>query len=644
MKRIFIFLFATIMVLALASCDGGEKTPQTVGGIEVPEGATVYEGQNGEREITVVVHDGKGWLAISEKESMPPEMMAQNGLTGTLYGVMTLRYEFSSALVFDGVLTLSDPEATAYRSTSFSGTAASAYLKKIKAQYDEAYKKEQLTKEEYDHIIALLNGKETPVSEMSGDVTMTVKLDNKKKTCLLLSLTTVNSRETKNVTEYEYSDDGKVAKVLNYSLYNSDHFMSSTLDVTTYYPDGKTVKMEESFDVDINEDDGSIIVGEFPIYCCEFREDGTTKVETHWFGDGTVSSVIEYDENDRVIKETQYNPRSDDPEYYLIYNYGETSVLIDRYENDRLVMKTLREKDEENPDSDPRWWSVTECTTYDTDGGKSVRTYYPGASSEYNRYKDCRTYDENGIETYYATYDEEGNIIEEYVDGELVGDDTGSEDEPPEDYEMSYESDGMNWTAYYASGVLWKETVTFTNGTTITVREKDSLGRYIISYGYYAGDDEIMTKLEVYHYVYTGDAIEPSSQNWVQYNVPDGAVLDTSDDDVGGDNGDNSEENKTYIDTFEEFGVVWTEEYVYGKCVRKTAEFTNGTTICVRAFDSLGRIKIDCGYAVNTNDELTALLVSEYTYVGDTMEVKTQKMTEYSVPDGAILSENTIEE
>ncbi len=644
MKRLLIFIIAIITVFTLASCDSGEETPKTVGGLQVPDGATVYEGQNGEREITVVLFDGKGWLAISEKSEMPPEMMAQNGLTGTLYGVMTLRYELSSAVVSDGVLTLSDAEATAYQSTSFSGTAASAYLKKMKAQYEEAYKKEQVTKEEYDRVIALLNGKETPVSEMSGSITATVKLDGKKKTCLLLGLTTVDSKGIKNTVEYEYTSDGKIAKVFDYSLYSAGHFMNPRLEVTTYYPDGKTVKMEEEFDVDINEDDGSVIVGESPIYRCEFREDGTKSVVTNWHHEGKLSSIIEYDEYDRIIKETQYRLHVDAPEYYLTYNYGETTVLIDRYENDRLVMKTLREKDEENPDSDPRWWNVTECTIYDPDGTKTVRTYYPGAQSEYNGFKDCRKYDENGVETYYATYDEEGNVIEEYVDGELVGGDTG--DELPEDYEMSYENQGMTWTAHYASGVLWKETVTFTDGTTITVRERDSLGRYVISYGYYAGDDGVMTILEVYHYVYTGDAIEPTSQSWVQYNVPDGAVLDMSDnntDNGGNDSSDNENENAEHTEIYELRGTEWREYYVYGNCVKITVKFTNGETVCIKELDELGRVKIMCGYSLDENEEIDEILVSYFTYVGDTDQVKSEKMTEYDFPDGTVLREQIIE-
>ena len=636
MKKILIIVISLIMIFTLSACgNGDEKTPNFQPSVQIPEGATVYSGSVGASEATVALVDSGAWLFIYEKEEMPADDMAEAGLSGTLFAVMTIRFEFPEVTEKGGMLVLSGNSIKMYQSTSFSGTAAKKYTDMIKSRYEEAYKKEQITKEQYDQMIGFLSGKEILTEENGGSVEVNVKLTS-KSTCLILNVDTTAPNGNRNILEYEYTDDGKVSKEAEYVCYMPNPMDGPYAEITTYYPDGKTVKTEEEYHLYV-EEDGSFVLNESPRYTCEYRENGSRKTETYWLGLGTVSSVTEFDENDRVIKETYYTANGQEIERYITYTYSADTLIEKRYEGDVLVSETYREKDEEKANADPRWWYVVKYVTYDGEGGRTEKIFYPGAESEYHACKLYVEYDADGVEVRKVSYDENGSVTEEYVGGQLIG---GSIDGTlPGDYSAEYESQGITWTTYYVAGAMWKETVTFTNGTTLTVTEKDSLGRYVIYYGYYGDGNGTITMLEVYKTVYVGDTNDIEAQSWVQYNVPNGAVAATSGSDVG-NVGNGNGESKAKVVNYIRDGVEFTEYYVYGSCVKITAKFANGVTVCVRESDERGRDKIYYGVSLNEYDEITEIVVTECVYDGD--NIKYEKTTEYSSPDGDIRNEYLI--
>jgi intracellular sulfur oxidation DsrE/DsrF family protein len=630
------------MVLTLAACNDGEKpSGANSGGIKIPDGATAYACHMGIEEVTVVLHEGKVWFIKTESEEMSPEMMAQNGLTGTLCGVMTIRYELSNAETVNGVLIVSGADVKAYQSIKITGTAAKAYVEKMTKHYKDALDKGQITKDQYAQLIDNLNGKETLVGDSFKNITVKIKLNDQNKTGYVTSAEITNANGMTEKAELEYSDNGKLEKEISYT-YNSELEISfGGASVTTYYPDGKTEKMYEAYDLTFKKEDGSLIVAESPKYKQEYREDGSVSKEIHLNGLGEIVSITEYDEGEKAIKETYYtfteNGRVVD--YYYTYTYTDTTLLEKRYDSaDILIYEIYREKDEDKADADPRWWYIVKYVEYDSEGGKSEKTYYHGAENERNSFKDRVDYDASGNEVYKATYDEAGNVIDEYLGGVLLG---GSIDDTlPDSYVETYENFGMIWKRYYSAGVTWKETVTFTNGTTITVIERDSSGRYIIHYGYYTNDDGVITMLEVYDNVYVGNSNNIEAQSWKQYSAPDGALVATSGDDV--DEGGNLSDGKPTVEIVERTvdGIEVTEYYVYGNCVKMIVKFENGSSVCVRELDERGREKIFCGYSRNESDRVISITVSEYIYDGD--DVKYEKHTDYSAPDGTVTNEYVI--
>ncbi|MBQ7779813.1 MAG: hypothetical protein IJ404_04885 [Clostridia bacterium] len=594
-----------------------------------PDEGVTYTGMSGAAEMEVTILDGKGSLTQFEKEKMPADMIEQLGLNGTVIGVMEMRIEFSSATVSNGILTLFDAAPKAYQSTTFEGTAADAYVTMAKAQYKAMYEAGEIEKAEYDMYMALLNGEEIAMSDEGyglTNMTAKFKLNDANKTCLAIS-SSHEDEDGKYSWECEYTADGKATKETYYNLGYYDY-----VEVSTYYPDGKTKKTFEEYELFINNETGEYVLGDLKGKY-EYREDGTTKFNTYYYYDGSYS-VTEYDENEEALKETEYD-KDGNVTGYKTFVYTDDSGVIKEYEGDKLVKETYK-KPVYVEEYDHTEWVTVKTVTYHENGNRTETTYFeddiynPDVKSE-------------------IVYDAEGNVVRKTEYNE-----DGS-------YTRVYESDGMIVTDYCNRyGTILKTTFTFTNGTTVTVFERDEydFDKILIDHqssGTESGIDEVL----VIKYEYYDGTYNVKTESCIRYSAPDGEILDEwtveydengNEIDDGGDvtppvdGGDDlpPEEDEKFTGTQTEEtddGLVWTYDIVEDEIVKETVTFTNGTTIVTFEYDDLGRVKYGCGYGVGENDELVSLWISEYTYVGDTDEIDSEKNTEYSVPDGEILYE-----
>lgn len=269
---------------------------------EPNEGVT-YTGMAGAQEIEVTILDGKGTLLTFQREEMPADMIEELGLNGSVTGVMVVRVEFGSAVVKNGILTLSDDAPKMYQSARFEGTAAEEYIAIAKAQYKSMYESGDIDKAEYDMMMVLLNGEEAEMDEddrVSGNMSAQFKLNDVNKTCLALKNESTDGEDIKYIWECEYTADGKATKEINYEI-DGNYYDAM---VIIYRPDGKTVKAKERYDLIVDDKTGEYELGALESKS-EYREDGT-ETWTRYNEDGSYT-VIEYDENGRIIKETEYD-------------------------------------------------------------------------------------------------------------------------------------------------------------------------------------------------------------------------------------------------------------------------------------------------------------------------------------------------
>ena len=509
----------------------------------------VYTGYSGAQEMKVTVLDGKGSVSAFEKEEMPADMIEQLGLNGNVIGVMEMRIEFSSAVVSNGILTLSDAAPKAYRSASFEGTAAEEYIAIAKAQYKEMYEAGQIEKAEYDMTMALLNGEEIAMSDEdygATNMTVKIKLNDADMTCLALG-SSHEDEDGKYVWECEYTANGKATKETNYTM---DGRWGNYAEMITYYPDGKAKKTFEEYDLVVDEETGECELGDLE-YKSEYREDGTLKLSTRYYDDGSYR-VDEYDENGDWLKETYYDkdgneitegdepiitPPAEDEKFTGTETEDINGALLTYYiVEDELVKGTATftngttitvfERDEDDFDK-----ILIDCQLSGaSDGTYAVLVfkyeYYDGTYNVKTALRiiysapDGEILDESTFE-----YDENGNLI---VDD--VTPPEGGEDLPPEEDEkftgtQTQEMDGLLWTYYIVEDELVKETVTFTNGTTVTVYELDDLGRVKRGVGYGVGENDELEYLLVSEFTYVGDTDEIDSEKYTEYSVPDGEIL-----------------------------------------------------------------------------------------------------------------------
>lgn len=326
MKKFLALIMALLMLLPITACDSKSdedtsttsnsadtEPTATTGSNHKPEpedGKNTYTGLIGNRGTTVIICDDKASYTIDEEIPRTAAEIEEMGLSGTLTQHMITRYELTSAVVADGMITLSGSTVKTYEYLAFTGTAADAYKTMAKDSFDAALKNNEMSQEEYDKYMSFLRGEEIFKDEQTCDMTVKIKVNEADKTCFILSTevkgiyqSTVHNYVKQTV--FEYSADGKAVKTTEYNPETGIGVVGPYAEVTTYYSDGKTVKTLEECSCLSNED-GSYRCGDLK-FRYEYREDGKTLRAQYSYFMGRLESVSEYDENGKFIKMTKYD-------------------------------------------------------------------------------------------------------------------------------------------------------------------------------------------------------------------------------------------------------------------------------------------------------------------------------------------------
>jgi hypothetical protein len=187
----------------------------------------------------------------------------------------------------------------------------------MKAEYKEMHDAGYINDEMYEYYMSLVSGKEIKANmeENFSSAVMNVKLNEADKTFLVMSTVSENDydgEKEKYVSEFEYTEDGKLVKEISYTLYDSE----GTARETVYYADGVTEKTATTYNVIVDSSTGKYELGT-KIDSFEYREDGSEKKYTSYADDGSYTvnefnedgstTVTEYDENGEEISKTVYD-------------------------------------------------------------------------------------------------------------------------------------------------------------------------------------------------------------------------------------------------------------------------------------------------------------------------------------------------
>ena len=394
-----------------------------------PEAAKVYTCRIDGQETKIILKESSASVAVVESDEMPPEDLAQMGLTGDLRMTLTQSIRFNSVSVSGSTATLSNA-AGGYMSAIFEGSAAEAYKALVKTNLDAALAAGQMEQALYDMQLALLNGEE--VAEDS------VNMDNVTIVAELLEpglISSILMGEGDNATKYtfEYAD-GVLTRETCFVMY-SQPFSSPYAEINTYYPDGITVKTTERYYIQQNPE------GEWELdgldYTLAYRQDGTLEKRTDTFGSST--TVTEYNEQEIPVKAETYDAD------------GNVTAYKDYYE-DGTLKKEVRDNG---------------------DGTQNISEYYPDGSTKFEQYYNnvgdfyLREYYENG---------QEKRVFNRFADG------TENETEYYENGQVKKETeyyDEDNWYThavieYYESGQVQKKTLYLQDGRVLVCEYREN--------------------------------------------------------------------------------------------------------------------------------------------------------------------------
>lgn len=416
MKKILCLVLVLSMVLstALSFASCGNKKPFDMTPFEEFEEAegVVYTGVFGTEKTTVKIANGMGSVIRTTTQVV----------TSNVYCTYTDRIVIASAVINNGVLTLSGKSNVTYRRTECSGSGAEEYKSQWKAYYEEQIASKKFSEEDYDQAIAELNGEEVLYSisnpNLSGtEYEIEIRLNEEEKTCEVVKCNSsffikpntssatseyipkfgdILSLVTYPYEEYEYTSDGGLTKSLViYQIYDLLDTAGQYRALSCTYFDNGMMEIEHYF---VEEKNGRFDIRERYAFS-EYREGGTIERITVWYKDefsGRPDIVIEnepsfysshdkiiyeFDENDNLISAKGYDEQEKLTEYNEIeYNENgnrtDTHYMLDEQGNFVIRDSTSYEYDEKG--------NVKTKTKYDADGNITYTVEYDKDGNKIN--------------------------------------------------------------------------------------------------------------------------------------------------------------------------------------------------------------------------------------------------------------------
>ena len=383
MKKILCLVLSMVLSTALSFASCGNKKPFDMTPFEEFEEAkgVVYTGLFGTEETTVKLANGMGSVEIRTTSEVADDVICTT----------VERIIIASAVIEDDILTLSGKKYVTYMSEKYSGTGAEKYIADEIAEAESDMAEHPEGKLYYKNRIAVLKGEE-PLwdrgdgSKLSIRYEIKVSLNDENKSCRVLKYSLeyyggfINDlQKQKRIFEYEYASDGKLLKSSTYHINRVAIPVGETangVNFTTFYADGKTVKTEENFILNVDGDGNYEIGDQNDLY--EYREDGTQERITVWNrnsisdGSGLVTivpggsgigvyipgdpltkdyykNVYEFDDKENLITASGYDNQDSIKESFKItYDENGNMVSKEQYDADGNVISTVEYDEEGN--------------------------------------------------------------------------------------------------------------------------------------------------------------------------------------------------------------------------------------------------------------------------------------------------------